>query len=63
MKRQLVDPVHLFDHTGHSIMSGRYLQARNDDLTRENERLRAIIRRFQQRLKQTESDIDKLISN
>ncbi len=58
MKRKLVDPVHFFDQTGVSMLSGRHLQERNAALEKENERLLDIIRRMQAKLKQTDPEQD-----
>ena len=44
--------VHFFDHTGFSVLSGQHLTKRNEELERENERLKDQIRRLQTRMKQ-----------
>ena len=51
MTRKPVDPVHFFDHLGFSVLSNRHVLARNEELEKENERLRDIIRRLQARMR------------
>ena len=52
MSRRLVDPVHLFDHTGTNILTRKHQDEAIDRLTKENEDLKQRLQRAQTRLKE-----------
>ena len=54
--RKLVDPIHLFDSSGLSVMTGDYLRKENDRLTKENAELKARAMRLFKRLQAIETD-------
>lgn len=58
MKQRHVDLVHVFDHTGMSVLTGEHLRARLASLERENQRLKDTLRRVLERRKHTEGDPD-----